>query len=100
MYLLYHKYYIVTSVILHKNQCKSLCIFTSKTMYIFLDFTSKTMYNKYVIRKEVTAVKNLKNAESDNVIIEFKAVLLLLLDLLEHGETDRAIQRIKEILEK
>jgi hypothetical protein len=45
-------------------------------------------------------VKNLQKAKFENVIIEFKAVLLLLLDLLEHGETDRAIQRIKEILEK
>jgi hypothetical protein len=58
------------------------------------------MYNVYVIRKEVTAVQNPNNAEVENVKIEFKAVLLLLLDLLEHSETDRAIQRIKEILEK
>lgn len=36
--------------------------------------------------------------EDDNMIIEFKAVLLLLLDLLERGETQRAIERIKEIL--
>ena len=32
------------------------------------------------------------------MILEFKAVLLLILDLLEHGETDRAIQKIHEIL--
>lgn len=36
--------------------------------------------------------------EDGNIIIEFKAALLLLLDLLEHGETQRAIERIKEIL--
>lgn len=36
--------------------------------------------------------------EVSAVIIEFKAVLILLLDLLEHGEVDRAIARIKEIL--
>lgn len=30
--------------------------------------------------------------------IEFKAVLILLLDLLEHGDVDRAIERIREIL--
>ena len=34
----------------------------------------------------------------DAMRIEFKAVLLLILDLLEHGEIDRAIKRIKEIL--
>lgn len=28
----------------------------------------------------------------------FKSVLLLILDLLQHGETDRAMQRITEIL--
>lgn len=36
--------------------------------------------------------------EVDAMIVEFKAVLILLLDLLEHGEVDRAIKRIKEIL--
>lgn len=36
--------------------------------------------------------------EDNTMIIEFKAVLILLLDLLEHGEVDRAIKRIKEIL--
>ena len=30
--------------------------------------------------------------------IEFKAVLILLLDMLEHGNVDRAIERIREIL--
>ena len=38
--------------------------------------------------------------EDDNMIIEFKAVLILLLDLLEHGDTDRAIQKIREILKE
>lgn len=28
----------------------------------------------------------------------FKSVLLLILDLLQHGEADRAMQRITEIL--
>lgn len=36
--------------------------------------------------------------EDNTMIIEFKAVLILLLDLLEQGEVDRAIKRIKEIL--
>lgn len=35
---------------------------------------------------------------NSNMIIEFKAVLILILDLLEHGETQRAIDKIKEIL--
>lgn len=35
---------------------------------------------------------------NSNMIIEFKAVLILILDLLEHGETERAIYKIKEIL--
>lgn len=36
--------------------------------------------------------------EDDNMLIEFKSVLLLLLDLLEHGDTQRAIDVIKKIL--
>lgn len=31
---------------------------------------------------------------------EFKATMLLLLELLEHGETERAIKAIREILGK
>ena len=36
--------------------------------------------------------------DSETMIIEFKAVLILLLDLLEHGETERAIAKIRQIL--
>lgn len=35
-----------------------------------------------------------------NLIIEFKAVLLFILDLLENGNADRAIKTIKEILKE
>ena len=38
--------------------------------------------------------------EVSAMIIEFKAVLILLLDLLEHGNVDRAIERIREILKE
>lgn len=38
--------------------------------------------------------------EVNAMIIEFKAVLILLLDLLEHGNVDRAIERICEILKE
>lgn len=38
--------------------------------------------------------------EVNAMIIEFKAVLILLLDLLEHGNVDRAIERIREILKE
>ena len=31
--------------------------------------------------------------------IEFRAVLTLILDLLEHGNTERAIQKLREILD-
>lgn len=34
------------------------------------------------------------------MIIEFKAVLLALLDYLEHGETERAIKYVREILNR
>ena len=34
------------------------------------------------------------------MIIEFKAVLMAILDFLEHGETERAITYIRKILEK
>ena len=36
--------------------------------------------------------------EDGNMILEFKAFLILLLDMLERGEVQRAIKRIKEIL--
>ena len=39
-----------------------------------------------------------KREEDDNMILEFKAVLFFILDLLEHGETERAIKQIKNIL--
>lgn len=39
-----------------------------------------------------------EHSGGDNVVIEFKATMLLLLDLLEHGETQRAIDTIKKIL--
>lgn len=38
--------------------------------------------------------------EDGQMIIEFKAVLLFILDLLEHGDTSRAIKTIKEILKE
>ena len=38
--------------------------------------------------------------EDDQMIIEFKAVLLFILDLLEHNDTSRAIKTIKEILKE
>lgn len=34
----------------------------------------------------------------ENVLAEFKAVLIAILDYLEHGEADRAIAYIKEVL--
>lgn len=34
----------------------------------------------------------------DNMKIEFKAVLILILDLLKHGNAQRAIAKIEEIL--
>ena len=36
----------------------------------------------------------------ENMIIEFKAVLLAILDFLEQGETERAINYIRKVLEK
>ena len=38
--------------------------------------------------------------EVDNMILEFKAVLLLILDLLEHNDIERAIKKIHEILKE
>lgn len=38
------------------------------------------------------------NEETESMRVEFKAVLMLILDLLEHGDINRAIERIKEIL--
>lgn len=38
--------------------------------------------------------------EVNTMRIEFKAVLILLLDLLEHGNVDRAVERIREILKE
>ena len=38
--------------------------------------------------------------EDDKLIIEFKAVLFFILDLLENGNVDRAIKTIKEILKE
>ena len=38
--------------------------------------------------------------EVDTMRLEFKAVLLLILDLLIHGNTDRAISVIREILKE
>ena len=34
------------------------------------------------------------------MVIEFKAVLILILDLLEHGNTERAINKLREILKE
>ena len=36
--------------------------------------------------------------EVSDMRLEFKAVLLLILDLLTHGDTDRAIETISKIL--
>ena len=36
----------------------------------------------------------------DNMIAEFRAVLIAILDFLEHGETDRAIAFIREVISK
>jgi len=38
--------------------------------------------------------------EDDNIVIEFKAVLIAILDFLEHGETERAVNYIREVLSK
>jgi len=35
----------------------------------------------------------------ESLVIQFKAVMRLLLNLLEHGDVDRAIEEIKKILE-
>lgn len=36
----------------------------------------------------------------ENMVAEFRAVLIAILDFLEHGETDRAIAYIREVLSK
>ena len=36
----------------------------------------------------------------EDLTIEFRAFLILLLDLLEHGEVERAVDKVKEILGK
>ena len=36
--------------------------------------------------------------ENENMTIEFKAVLMLILDLLKRGETQRAIEQLENIL--
>lgn len=42
----------------------------------------------------------MEEKEVDSMRDEFKAVLLLILNMLERGETDRAIDAIREILSK
>lgn len=38
--------------------------------------------------------------EDDSLLIEFKAVLMAILDYLKHGETQRAIDYIENIINK
>lgn len=42
----------------------------------------------------------MKEGDADMTSSAFAGVLILLLDLLENGETQRAIDKIKEILRK
>jgi hypothetical protein len=43
---------------------------------------------------------SMEQEEVLGMVIEFKAVLILILDLLEHGNTERAILKLREILKE
>lgn len=60
-------------------------------------------YRKYLCYNRDTSggeKRTVEEMEEEVTRDEFKAVLLLLLDLLEHGEINRATKVIKEILNK
>lgn len=70
-----------------------------------LDIMVPLCYYIIVRRSKATLIIRLVGGrkeimEDSNMIAEFKAVLIAILDFLEHGETDRAITYIREVLSK